>query len=158
MRSLNQLLLDYASSHRNPTNQIIHWICIPLIVFSVVAFGWVIPSAWMSGWLPAQYAPFFNLATVGAALTLVYYWRLAPWLFALMAAFFALCFAAAWMIEQSGTSLLLVAAVIFVATWIVQFIGHHIEGAKPSFFDDVLYLLIGPAFLADKVRRSKFID
>ena len=65
---------------------------------------------------------------------------------------------AAWAIEQSSAPLWLVATVIFVTTWVVQFVGHNIEGAKPSFFDDVLYLLIGPAFLADKVRRGKFID
>jgi uncharacterized membrane protein YGL010W len=75
-----------------------------------------------------------------------------------MAAFFGLCFAASWWIEQSTTPLWLVATVIFITTWIVQFVGHHIEGAKPSFFDDLLYLLVGPAFLADKVRRGKFID
>lgn len=158
MQTLDSLLLEYAYSHRNPTNQIIHWICIPLIVFSVVGFGWAIPSAWISGWLPAEYAPFFNLATVGSALTLIYYWRLAPWLFALMTALLVACCALAWQIEQSGTPLWLVATVIFVASWIVQFVGHEVEGAKPSFFKDLQFLLIGPAFLADKLRRGKILD
>ena len=32
--------------------------------------------------------------------------------------------------------------------WIGQFIGHKIEGAKPSFFEDLQFLLIGPAWVA----------
>ena len=37
--------------------------------------------------------------------------------------------------------------ILFVIAWIGQFIGHKIEGAKPSFFDDLKFLLIGPAWL-----------
>ena len=49
---------------------------------------------------------------------------------------------------------LTVAVVVFVADWIGQFIGHRIEGKKPSFFDDVTFLLVGPAWLlADVYRR-----
>ncbi|MDX1496688.1 MAG: Mpo1-like protein [Salinisphaeraceae bacterium] len=158
MQQLDALLLEYAGSHRNPVNQVIHWICIPLITFTVVAFGWLIPSAWMSGWLPADIAPFFNFATLGGALALVYYWRLAPWLFAIMLAFLVGSVALAWSIEQSGLPLGWIAAGIFVVTWIAQFYGHHVEGAKPSFFKDVQFLLVGPAFIADKARRGKFID
>ena len=30
----------YSADHRNPTNQVIHWICVPPIVWSVVALLW----------------------------------------------------------------------------------------------------------------------
>ena len=36
---------------------------------------------------------------------------------------------------------------IFIVAWIGQFIGHKIEGKKPSFFEDLQFLLIGPAWL-----------
>ena len=43
---------------------------------------------------------------------------------------------------------------IFLFGWVLQFIGHHIEGAKPSFFKDLQFLLIGPLWLlADLYRR-----
>jgi len=42
---------------------------------------------------------------------------------------------------------------VFVLAWVGQFIGHKIEGRKPSFLTDVAYLLIGPAWLAGKVLR-----
>jgi uncharacterized membrane protein YGL010W len=47
---------------------------------------------------------------------------------------------------DAGT-LALYALIIFVVAWIGQFIGHKIEGKKPSFLQDVQYLLIGPAWL-----------
>ena len=42
---------------------------------------------------------------------------------------------------------------IFVVAWIGQFIGHHVEGKKPSFFQDVQFLLIGPVWLMGFVFR-----
>jgi uncharacterized membrane protein YGL010W len=42
---------------------------------------------------------------------------------------------------------------IFVIAWIGQFIGHKIEGKKPSFFDDLRYLLIGPVFVLGFLYR-----
>jgi uncharacterized membrane protein YGL010W len=49
-----------------------------------------------------------------------------------------------------------VSLTVFVLAWIGQFIGHKIEGKKPSFFDDLRYLLIGPLFvLAVLYRRLK---
>ena len=32
----------------------------------------------------------------------------------------------------------------FFVAWLFQFIGHRIEGKKPSFFKDLQFLLIGP--------------
>ena len=49
--------------------------------------------------------------------------------------------------------LLWLAAALFVAAWIGQFIGHAIEGRRPSFFTDLQYLLIGPAWLMGKALR-----
>ena len=31
--------------------------------------------------------------------------------------------------------------------WILQFIGHHYEGKKPAFVDDIMGLAIGPLFV-----------
>jgi len=44
---------------------------------------------------------------------------------------------------------------IFVVAWIIQFYGHKIEGKKPSFLDDLKFLLIGPAWILDHVFKSK---
>jgi uncharacterized membrane protein YGL010W len=42
---------------------------------------------------------------------------------------------------------------IFVVAWIGQFIGHKIEGKKPSFLDDLRFLLIGPLFVLGFLYR-----
>jgi uncharacterized membrane protein YGL010W len=50
-------------------------------------------------------------------------------------------------------ALLWLAATVLVLAWIGQFAGHAIEGRRPSFTTDLAYLLIGPAWLADKLMR-----
>ena len=42
---------------------------------------------------------------------------------------------------------------IFVIAWIGQFYGHHIEGKKPSFMKDLQFLLIGPAWVFEKLTK-----
>ena len=45
------------------------------------------------------------------------------------------------------------ASVLFVAAWVFQFAGHEVEGRKPSFFKDLQFLLIGPAWLMHFIYR-----
>lgn len=145
MKTLKQWLNEYSESHQNPTNKLLHWICIPQIVFSVWCALKAIPLG----------NDYINPATVAAVLAMAYYVRLS-WQLALgTAAVFALMYAGVLALQGAfGVNLIWVAAVIFVEAWIGQFIGHHIEGAKPSFFKDLQYLLIGPLWLlADVYRR-----
>jgi len=44
--------------------------------------------------------------------------------------------------------------VIFVSAWIGQFYGHKLEGKKPSFFKDLQFLLIGPAWVFKKLNEK----
>ena len=43
------------------------------------------------------------------------------------------------------------ALALFIIGWILQFVGHAIEGNQPAFFKNPVYLLIGPLWL---VRRA----
>jgi uncharacterized membrane protein YGL010W len=145
MRSADEWLDEYGESHRNPTNKLIHWICVPMIVWSVTALVWVIPSPFE--WL--------NWAVAMALLAQVWYFALSPRLAIGLAAFLALCLGLCWAIESYTTiPLWLLAVAVFVLAWIGQFIGHHIEGKKPSFFKDVQFLLVGPAWLMGFVYRK----
>ena len=47
--------------------------------------------------------------------------------------------------------LLKVAIGVFVVAWIGQFIGHKVEGKRPSFFTDLVYLLVGPMWTLRKL-------
>ncbi len=42
----------------------------------------------------------------------------------------------------------------FAGAWVGQFVGHKIEGKKPSFLKDVQFLLIGPAWLLSFVFKK----
>ena len=145
MNTVDQWLNEYTLSHHNAVNKRLHWICVPLIVLSVALVLKAIPLA--SG-------P-FNAATIVGVLALLYYfvlsWRLGIGMSLVFAALYALVLA---MEAALGSWLLLAAIVIFVLAWIGQFIGHHIEGKRPSFLKDLQFLLIGPLWLlADVYRR-----
>lgn len=142
MRTIQSLLSEYGESHQNPTNKLVHWFCVPIIVFSVIGllYGVKLGDLSLSG-LPV------NLATVVLALALLYYIRLSPTLAVGFLLFALLCLYLCGRIEQSSTPLWMVSIFLFVAAWLVQFWGHKVEGKKPSFLKDVQFLLIGPAWL-----------
>jgi uncharacterized membrane protein YGL010W len=57
-------------------------------------------------------------------------------------------------IQIQSTGYLLEASIlIFMVNWIGQFIGHKIEGKKPSFFEDLIFLLIGPLWVFEPCYR-----
>ena len=139
MRKIDELFDRYAQSHQDPRNKAIHWICVPLITWSVVAFFW----AW---------SPF--AAYVFVALAIVFYLWLSPMIALGMLAVSAVMI---YPMLLLGRYVLVVAVTIFALAWIGQFIGHRIEGRKPSFFEDVKFLLVGPAWLLSFVYRHLHI-
>lgn len=147
MTGIQTLLDEYAESHQNKTNKTIHWICIPLIVFSLIGMLWSIPAGPLQSIAPASIAPFANWASVFILLALVYYIALSRILFLAMLPVVAVVLFGNYYLAMAGLPLLALSVGIFVVAWIGQFIGHKIEGKKPSFFKDLQFLLIGPAWL-----------
>jgi uncharacterized membrane protein YGL010W len=39
----------------------------------------------------------------------------------------------------------------FVGGWILLFLGHRIEGNKPAFFQGLVYLMVGPIWVAKEL-------
>ena len=154
MRKVDQLLEEYGDSHRNPTNKKIHWVCVPLIAFSVLGLLWSVPHGYFAGILPGALEPFANWATIAGVAAVLYYLWLSFSLALGMAVLTSLMLYVAWLVDISAAPLWLVSVVIFVVAWIFQFIGHEIEGKKPSFFRDVQFLLIGPAWLLHFIYRK----
>jgi len=146
---LDILFDKYAESHQNPTNKLIHWICVPLIVFSILGLVWTIPFPHLE--FLGKYNGFVNWASFLIAFSIYYYYRLSPVMsYFMLLSVFVMSFLIVQLekVEASGgPAVWLVCAVIFVLAWIGQFIGHKIEGKKPSFLDDVKFLLIGPIWL-----------
>ena len=135
-RQVDALLARYAESHRNPANEVIHFICIPAIVFSVLGLIWAIHPL---------------VALITSAVCLAYYCMLS---LPFAAGMLLMTGAMLWGLSllPQGT-VLPVALGIFVVAWIGQFSGHRIEGRKPSFFEDLRFLLIGPLFVLGFLYR-----
>lgn len=147
MRRIDELLGEYGESHRNETNKAIHWICVPLIFFSIIGLIASIPSSPLQT-VMGMGNPYANWATVVLALVLIYYVTLSIPLSIGMLIFGVLClFLANFIVRINFVPLWTVSLIIFALAWIGQFYGHKIEGKKPSFFKDVQFLLIGPAWL-----------
>jgi uncharacterized membrane protein YGL010W len=56
--------------------------------------------------------------------------------------------------ERLPVPLWLTALVVFTLGWIGQFIGHYVEGRRPSFFRDLRFLLIGPLWVLAKLYAA----
>jgi uncharacterized membrane protein YGL010W len=145
MRKIDQLLAEYGESHQNATNKAIHWICVPLIFFSVVGLIASIPGQAVEVVLGDS--PYANWATVALIVALAYYVTLSIPLAVGMMLFGAFCLYMTRVVIAQGWTLWIVSIAIFVVAWIGQFYGHKVEGKKPSFFKDLQFLLIGPAWL-----------
>jgi uncharacterized membrane protein YGL010W len=135
-RTIDTLLAQYSESHLNPTNELIHFVCVPIIVFTLLGLVWAIH-------------PLAALALTLASLW--YYFKLSkPFAVGMLLMSAAMLAVLAALPERAVLPL---SIAIFVLAWIGQFIGHKIEGKKPSFFDDLRFLLIGPLFVLGFLYR-----
>lgn len=139
MKTLQQWLEEYSESHQNPINKKIHWLCVPVISFTVLALAYSLHYG-------------VALAAVVAAI----------WFYAQLSTSLAIGMLAVTVVMLAIASILpnLVwwAVGLFVVAWIGQFVGHHIEGKKPSFFKDLQFLLIGPAWCLDALYKKVGIN
>ena len=135
-RSLEQWLSEYAVSHQNLINKKIHWLCVPAIFVSILGMG-------MSLYV------WFTL--VLSTLVLLFYMQLSTPLFLAMGLFILICLAVMTLFPWGFK----VWASVFIVAWIGQFVGNKIEGKKPSFFEDLQFLLIGPAWVANSLLPNK---
>jgi uncharacterized membrane protein YGL010W len=155
-RAVDVYFAKYAESHQNSTNELIHFICIPLIVFSLLGLVWSIPFPSLS--FLGAYNGVFNWASFLIAFSIYYYLKLSPMLsylmlFILFGFSYAIIGIEHWH-KTGGPALWQVSLIIFLISWVGQFIGHKIEGKKPSFLDDIKFLLIGPIYLLHLVLKK----
>ncbi|MCQ8850486.1 DUF962 domain-containing protein [Alteromonas stellipolaris] len=140
MRTIEKLLLQYSESHQNKTNVLIHAIAVPSIYFVTLGLIWAIP-------VPDFIADFnVTWAHILAIPILFYYFKLSGPIGAAMTLLTIACFGGINLIAYYGVNVWLFCLSLFIVMWILQFIGHKIEGKKPSFLEDLRFLLVGPAW------------
>jgi uncharacterized membrane protein YGL010W len=135
VRNVDRLLDRYGEFHRNPANKAIHWVCVPLIVWSVLGVLWAA-------------SPLAAYVAIGAAMVF-YLWLSLPLALGILGVIALM----AWPLALLGAHALWVSIVVFIAAWIGQFVGHILEGRKPAFLEDVRSLLIGPVWLLAALYR-----
>lgn len=149
-RSVHDWFASYSDDHRNATNQAIHVVAVPLILWSVIALLWCIPVN----------ASWFVHNGVWAALAMFAVWtwynRLSLRLgLGMFVVFFTMSCICRLIALRLGVPVLAWSAVaVFALAWVAQFVGHHIEGRRPSFLTDLSYLLVGPLWVLAKLYRA----
>ncbi len=156
MKPIHQWIDEYGDSHKNPKNKAIHWVCVPLIMLSLLSLISLIPFPLNS----------IKLITFGAiditlnwtfiflVFSVIFYLRLSITIaIGMLLVAISMLASISW-IEHFDPSIWRLSFSIFVVSWIGQFIGHKIEGKKPSFFEDLQFLLIGPAWLLSFIYKK----
>jgi uncharacterized membrane protein YGL010W len=145
-QKLAAVLAEYARHHQNPRNKLIHCICVPAILFSVIGILVAIN---------------FGVTLIAIAAAILYYNRYGHKA-AIQMGVVLIVMLVAWVTIMPSHHLAAIAIGIFVVGWTGQFAGHIYEGSKPSFLEDLQYLLIGPLYvlaeLREKLARNPRLD
>ncbi|MDW9381640.1 DUF962 domain-containing protein [Chryseobacterium sp. JV558] len=152
MRKVDLLFAEYSKSHRNAINKFIHWICVPLIFWTILGFASLIPS-------PHFCASYFGCISIISFIVIflitLFYIRLSLLIAIMMAVIMLIMEHFIYLANISfGKQSWIVYLSVFVITWIFQLIGHKIEGQKPSFLKDLQFLLIGPIWLLGFILKK----
>ncbi len=143
MRALSEWLKAYGESHQNPINRKIHTIAVPGMYLSVVGFIWSIPQLTIAGlqvnWVWLAVIPVW-----------IFYFRLSLSVFMMMLGYTLACIGLIWSMQVLQLPILHISIVLFGVLWMLQYIGHKIEGTEPSFYEDLKFLLIGPIWVFRK--------
>ncbi|MFD2178998.1 DUF962 domain-containing protein [Veronia pacifica] len=150
MRTLDSWLEEYSESHQNKLNKFIHFFAVPAIYFTVMGLLYVaptlpfLPEVWWNNWM-----------VIIMPIVMIFYFSLSIGLGIGMSLFTLLCYGLIHLYEKTEiSSVFSMSVAVFVVMWIFQFIGHKIEGKKPSFFKDLQFLLIGPAWVINWAQKA----
>ena len=156
MKPIQQWIDEYGESHQNSTNKAIHWVCVPSIMLSLLALISMIP-------FPIHNIILFsingeeillNWTIIFLLFAVIFYLRLSISIAVGMLLIAIGMIATINWIELFDPTIWRLSLSIFVVAWVGQFIGHKIEGKKPSFFEDLQFLLIGPAWLLSFIYKK----
>lgn len=152
MNTMQDWLDAYGVSHKNPINKAFHWICVPVIFVTIIGLLSLIPFPDLisdEGW-----SPYVHWGTVLILVGMIFYLRLSIGMSIGMLLVSAVSLYLVKWVNLNTESPWMYFLGAFVIAWVGQFIGHKIEGEKPSFFDDLKFLLVGPAWLMSFIYKK----
>jgi uncharacterized membrane protein YGL010W len=139
----------YAAVHQQPANKLIHFICIPLLILSIMGLLWVIPFPYIK--FLGAYNADFNWSSFFIAACIYFYLKLSPISSYFMLLILFLFSYAITLVAQGqkagGPSLAILSAVVFAISVILLYIGYKKEGKKLSFEYRYKNILIAPLYM-----------
>lgn len=139
MTDLVALMKSYQAFHRKKFTKLTHFIGVPCIVFSLL----VVLSKFSFHFLNLQISLMWP-----AVMALLLYYLYLDWYVVVVVAGFLIPLAISANIIAHYPFSYLIALIFFSGGWLLQFIGHYVEGKQPAFFANLLQLFTAPAFLA----------
>jgi len=157
--SIHEWINEYGIYHKNKINKLIHWFCVPTIMFSLFGLLDLFPfnKTLNLSLLNLSILADINILNIFILLSIIFYIRLSLTLSLGMIIFSVLL---VYLIDYFDNFQiiinykLIIYLSIFIVAWIGQFIGHKIEGKKPAFFKDLQFLLIGPIWLLSFIYKK----
>lgn len=150
MSKIDRLFSEYSQSHQNQTNQRIHWIFVPLIFLSVIGILWDVKLPIELDFMGGE--P-LNVSMIAALLVFTYYLSLSFTISIGMLVVTSIGMIACYF-YNGPISIWIISLGIFVVSWIMQFVGHKVEGKKPSFLKDLEFFLVGPMWVLAKLYNK----
>ena len=143
MTKLESYLSEYADSHQNKTNIRIHLFAVPVIMFSLLGLLKALP-------VPASWPLWLDWSSIFVAIAVLFYLTLKSLkVVVTMTIFIAVHL---YILESLRPHFFVLCFFLFIIAWVFQFIGHKIEGKKPAFFKDLLFLFIGPLWVLKHLK------
>ena len=149
MKSLENYIDEYSVSHQHPTNKLIHKLYVPAIILGILGISKAMP-------VPVSWPLWFDWSTILVIFSLVFYSFFKN--IRLMIAVLIFIIPLIILLEILRPRFFILSVVVFIVAWIGQFIGHNIEGKKPSFLDDLFFLLIGPIWTINSLAAQMGVD
>ena len=156
MKTINDLLNEYGQHHQNKKNIAIHEICVPLIMFSILGIFY---SFSFPIWAKNVFELFSWSFLIVVFCFGYYFLKSFPIAITMLVISLLMLWIQDALLKSMGQqNLFILNAVIFAVAWIFQLIGHRIEGKKPSFMQDIQFLLIGPAWLIGNLFKRWHVN
>lgn len=152
-KKVDILLDEYTAFHQHPSNKLIHFVCIPLIILGILGLAWSIPFPHLA--FLGKYNGFLNWASFVIAFSGYYYYRLSPvFTYGLIIVIFLMSLVIVQLEKWAmtgGPAIWLVCAVFLILAGVAQFIGYKIEGKRSSLVQHARFLIVGPLWILKKI-------
>ena len=146
IRPIDVLFAEYVAYHQHPTNRLLHYVFLPLLLFSIIGLVTAVPFPHLA--FLGKYNMFINWFSFLLAGSIYYYLKLSPLLSYMMLFLIGMLYFFIVQLEYveqaGGPALWQVSLIIFAVASIGKFIGYKIEGKMPPFTSSLKFLLIGP--------------